>query len=94
MSIIHMLMYNIILQGERLSNFAVAVSEAPPSNDNTPHSNPDFPVCHQYQGYPIGTVMVYCEPVPRWGRYVSVYIDALKMALTLCEVEVYAAQRK
>ena len=81
-------------QAEWLANFAVAVSELPPSKDNTPNNNPDFPICHQHGGYPNHKVTVNCEPVPRRGRYVSVYIATPATPLVLCEVEVYAAQRK
>ena len=79
---------------ERLSDFTVAVSENRPSNTNIPNDNADFPVCHQHEGYPTDYAVVYCEPGPRWGRYVSVYTSIHDDAMSLCEVEVYDAQCK
>ena len=79
---------------ERLSDFTVAVSEVRPSNTITPNNNPDFPVCHQHEGYPIDYAVVQCELGPRWGRYVSVYTNIHDDAMSLCEVEVYDTQCK
>ena len=83
----------IFFQAGWLSNFAVAVSEIRPSNDNPPHNNPNFAVCHQHEGYPIDPITINCEPGPRWGRYVSVYLSENR-PLNLCEFEVYGAQCK
>ena len=78
--------------GHWLSDFKVAVSDVRPSNDNTPNNNPDFPVCHQHNGYPNGLVTVTCQPGPLWGRYVSVYIDTPNTPLVLCEVQVFGVR--
>ena len=72
----------------------VVVSEVRPSNDNPPNNNPNFLVCHQHVGYPTEPITVYCDPGPRWGRYVLVYIDIEIRPMALCEVELYEARCK
>ena len=81
-------------QAKYLSDFTVTVSEIRPSNQNSPNNNPDFPVCHQHEGYPTEPVTVYCKPGPRWGRYVSVYANTPGKPLHFCEVEVYEVHCK
>ena len=51
-------------------------------------------MCHPHEGYPNTHATVYCDPGPRWGRYVSIYINLKDAGMILCEVEVYEARCK
>ena len=79
---------------EPLGDFVVTVSDIAPSESTDPSSAVGFTECHRHSGIPPASsaVTIFCDVVPIWGRYVTIYLPHTE-ALTICKVQIYEFNR-